>query len=86
MGREGAEASPQHVLLLALGQGMVHFKDPGPLDARDAIGAAIEPRAEEHDLVHAALERRPEEIIDVSRPSNHRAPGPSPAPVNERPR
>jgi hypothetical protein len=65
---------------------MIHFKDPGPLDALDAIGAAIETSAEDHDLVHAAPERRPEEIIDVSRPHHHCSPGPRPVPVNERPR
>jgi hypothetical protein len=86
MGREAAESPPQHVLLLALGYGMVHFKDPGPLDAPDAIGAAIETSTEDHDLVHATPERCTEEIIDIARPHNHRSPGPRPVPVYERPR
>jgi len=85
MGREGTEAPPPG-LLVALGQGMVHFQDPHPLDAPDAIGAAIKPRAEDHDLGHATLERRTEEIIDVARPHHHHTPGLGPGPVQERPR
>jgi len=65
---------------------MVHFKDTGPLDAPDAIGAAIETSAKDDDLIHAAPERCTEEIIDVSRTHNYRSPGPRPVPVNERPR
>src|SRR5262245_20482525 len=86
MGREGSESPPQNVLLFALGHGMIHFKDPSPLDASDAIGAAIEASAEDYDLVHATPKCRTEEIIDVSRPHHHRSPGPRPVPVNERPR
>src|SRR5262249_3092131 len=81
IGREGAESPPQHVLLLDAGHGMVHFKDTGSLDAPDAIGAAIEPRAEDYDLVHTALERRTEEIIDVARTHHYRSPGSRPVPV-----
>jgi len=83
---EGAKSPLQDILLLALGHRMIHFKDTGALDAPDAIGAAIETSAEDHDLVHAVRKRRPEEIIDVSRPHRHRAPRPRPVPIQERPR
>src|SRR5262249_11543869 len=86
MGWEGAESPPQHVLLLGVGPGMVHFKDTGPLDAPDAIGTAIETSAEDPNLVHAAPERCTEEVIDVARTHHHRSPGPRPVPVNKRPR
>jgi hypothetical protein len=49
----------------------------------DAIGAAIEAGAEDHDLIHTAAEGRPDEIIDVSRPDRHRPSGAGPVPVDE---
>lgn len=62
---------------------MVHFKDASLLDARDAVGAAIEAGAENHDLIHTAAEGLTDEIIDVSRPDRHRSPGAGPVPVDE---
>src|SRR5262245_19519725 len=85
MRRECPEAPRDDVLLLGLRCGVVHFKDARLLDTRDAMGAAIEASAQDHDLVHPATERSTEDIIDVSCPDCHRASGPRPVPIDERP-
>jgi hypothetical protein len=85
MRRECPEAPRDDGLLLGLRCGVVHFKDARQLDTRDSIGAAIEASAQDHDLVHPAAERSTEDIIDVSRSDCHRASGPRPVPIDERP-
>jgi hypothetical protein len=85
MRRECPEAPRDDVLLPGLRCGVVHFKDARLLDTRDSIGAAIEASAQDHDLIHPAAERSTEDIIDVSRPDCHRASGPRPVPIDERP-
>jgi hypothetical protein len=71
---ECPESSRDSVLLLGLGQWMVHFKDTGSLDSRDSIGSAVEPSSEDHDLLHTHPESFTEDIIDVPGTNHHRSP------------
>jgi hypothetical protein len=62
---------------------MVHFKDAGLIDARDAIGACVTPRPEDHNLVKAFGKSITEGIIDESCSAKDAAHGAGKLPVSQ---
>src|SRR5262245_5557562 len=65
---------------------MVQLEHARPPDAADAIGAAVEARAQDHDLLDAASEGFTEPIVDVPGADGHGASRARPVAVDERPR
>ena len=83
MRRERSESAHDDGLLPGLGCRVVHLEYMGSFDPRNSIGAAVEARAEDHNLPHATVERLRERVVDVSRADRHRSPRTGPVSVDQ---
>src|SRR5439155_8248729 len=79
---QGAERAAESRRLHRLRGGVVDLEHPAAFDARDPVGAAVEPGPEDHHLLDLLPQRVPHDIVDEAGPGDARGARPGPPAID----